>query len=79
MIVDSLCRGVVQMATGGWFDPVEPGQSGSLDRHGNPNLVTPGETSSRLSQGSAAQSALVEIVPFPNAPTPDPYRAVTGE
>jgi biotin/methionine sulfoxide reductase len=74
VIVDSLRRGVVQMATGAWFDPVEPGQPGSLDRHGNPNLVTPNETSSRLSQGSAAQSALVQITLFPDAPVPDPFR-----
>jgi biotin/methionine sulfoxide reductase len=52
---------------------VEPGQPGSLDRHGNPNLVTPNETSSRLSQGSAAQSALVQITLFPDAPAPDPF------
>jgi biotin/methionine sulfoxide reductase len=74
VIVDSLRRGVVQMATGAWFDPVEPGLPGSLDRHGNPNLVTPNETSSRLSQGSAAQSALVQITLFPDAPAPDPFR-----
>jgi biotin/methionine sulfoxide reductase len=74
VIVDSLRRGVVQIATGAWFDPVEPGKSGSLDRHGNPNLVTPNETASRLSHGSAAQSALVQIMLFPDAPTPSPFQ-----
>jgi anaerobic selenocysteine-containing dehydrogenase len=51
VIVDSLRRGVVQMATGAWFDPVEPGRPGSLDRHGNPNLVTPNETSPGCRRG----------------------------
>ena len=53
--------GVVQIATGAWYDPVEPGIPGTLDKHGNPNLVTQDVPSSSLAGGCAAQSALVQI------------------
>jgi biotin/methionine sulfoxide reductase len=56
-----VARGVVQIATGAWYDPLDATQPGSLDVHGNPNMVTPDEGSSRLSQGCAAQSAQVEV------------------
>ncbi len=58
---DGLMPGVVQIATGAWYDPMDPRRPGSLDKHGNPNLVTPDVGSSRLSQGCSAQSARVEI------------------
>jgi biotin/methionine sulfoxide reductase len=37
---------------------------GSLDKHGNPNLLTLDKGTSRLSQSCSAQSALVEIELF---------------
>jgi len=54
---DGIRPGVAQIATGAWYDPDERG----LDKHGNPNVVTPDVGASRLSQGCAAQSALVQI------------------
>ncbi|MEI4472397.1 molybdopterin-dependent oxidoreductase [Frigidibacter sp. MR17.24] len=56
-----LLPGVVEMATGAWFDPIHPGEPGSLDVHGNPNVLTHDRPTSSLSGGSAAQSCLVEI------------------
>lgn len=67
---DALKPGVVQMATGAWYDPVHPGMPGSLDAHGNPNILTHDLGTSTLSQGCAAQSCLVEVEIF-NAPLPD--------
>ena len=32
--------GVVQMATGAWFDPAQPGEIGSLCKHGSVNVLT---------------------------------------
>jgi biotin/methionine sulfoxide reductase len=61
---------VVQLATGAWYDPLEPGQVGTLDRHGNPNVLTRDAGCSRLSQGASAQSALVEVERYPGAPPP---------
>ena len=60
-IVDSLRSGVAQMATGAWYDPSEPGTVGSLEKHGNPNVVTDDRGTSQLAQGSIAQTVLVEI------------------
>ncbi len=61
VVRDEIRPGVVQLATGAWYDPAEPGQIGSLDRHGNPNLLTADRPTSRLAQGPIAQSALIEI------------------
>mgnify|MGYP003571215694 CR=1 FL=1 len=32
--------GVVELATGAWFDPSDPGAPASLEAHGNPNVLT---------------------------------------
>ncbi|MCC7282323.1 MAG: molybdopterin-dependent oxidoreductase [Acetobacteraceae bacterium] len=61
---DGLRQGVVVMATGAWFDPLEPGVAGSLCVHGNPNVLTRDEGTSALGQGPVAQSCLVEIEAF---------------
>jgi biotin/methionine sulfoxide reductase len=61
---DRLLRGVVMMATGAWFDPLEPGVPGSLCVHGNANVLTADIGTSRLGQGPSAQSCLVEVEPF---------------
>ncbi len=56
--------GVAQLSTGAWYDPTVPGLRGSLDRHGNPNVLTQDRGASSLSQGPVAQSNLVEIERF---------------
>ena len=56
--------GVLRMATGAWWDPVAFGEPDALDKHGNPNVLTRDVGASRLSQGCAAQSCLVEIERF---------------
>ncbi|MBB6308849.1 molybdopterin-dependent oxidoreductase [Xanthobacter tagetidis] len=62
--------GVVQLATGAWFDPVEPGVEGVLEKHGNPNVLTADRGTSRLGQGCAAHSCLVEMERFDGAAPP---------
>lgn len=64
ILSDDIRPGVAQIATGAWYDPLEPGRIGTLDKHGNPNMVTPDIGTSRLGQGCSAQSALVEIARF---------------
>jgi biotin/methionine sulfoxide reductase len=61
VLVDHLMPGVAQIATGAWYDPEEPGRPGSLEKHGNPNVVTLDTGTSRLSQSPAAQTVLVEV------------------
>lgn len=60
-IDDGLKRGVVQMSTGAWYDPLVPGEIGTLDKHGNPNVLTLDRGASRLTQGCSAHTCLVEI------------------
>jgi len=60
-ITERIRPGVVQLATGAWYDPAEPGTIGSLDKHGNPNVLTIDKGTSRLAQAPIAQSALVEV------------------
>jgi biotin/methionine sulfoxide reductase len=61
--------GVVAMATGAWYDPEDPGRRGSLDVHGNPNVLTLDVGTSRLAQGPSAQTCLVELERW-DAPLP---------
>ena len=65
VLSDGIRRGVVQMATGAWFDPVTAGVAGSLDRHGNPNVLTMDTGTSRLAQGPSALTALVQVEKAP--------------
>ncbi len=79
-VTDSIRNGVVLIPTGAWYDPVKPGQVGSLDRHGNPNVLTLDKGTSKLGQGSIAQSALIEVekwqVDVPLVSVFDPPRVV---
>ncbi len=65
-----LMRGVAMMATGAWFDPLEPGVPGSLCVHGNPNVLTADIGTSRLGQGPSAQSCLVQVEKWTEALPP---------
>ena len=60
-ISDGVMQGCVQLPTGAWYDPVEPG---GLDTHGNPNVLTRDSGSSKLAQGPSAHSCLVDIERF---------------
>ncbi len=63
-ISDDVREGVVQLSTGAWYDPLDPAEPGSLEVHGNPNVLTKDIGSSRLAQGPSAMSALVEVEKF---------------
>ena len=60
-ITDDVREGVVELSTGAWYDPLEPGTPGTLCVHGNPNVLTPDIGTSRLAQGPSAHTALVEV------------------
>ncbi|WP_213875292.1 molybdopterin guanine dinucleotide-containing S/N-oxide reductase [Pseudomonas sp. dw_358] len=61
ILSDAIKPGVVQIATGAWYDPQDVAAPDSLEKHGNPNVVTEDVRSSLLSQGCSAQTAYVEI------------------
>ncbi len=62
IVSNGIRPGVVQIATGAWFDPLVRGERGSLEKHGNPNVITRDVGASSLSQGCSAQTASVDIV-----------------
>jgi biotin/methionine sulfoxide reductase len=70
VVTDAVRPGVVQLATGAWFDPLHPAEIGSLDKHGNPNVLTLDKGTSKLAQCSAAQTVLVEVERFDGEPPP---------
>jgi biotin/methionine sulfoxide reductase len=59
-ITPQLMPRVVQIATGAWFDPVDR-CTPSLEKHGNPNVVTSDRSTSCLAQASASQTVLVQV------------------
>lgn len=61
IITDRIRPGVVVLPTGAWFDPENPAEPGSLDVHGNPNVLTRDIGTSTLAQGTSAHSCLVEV------------------
>jgi len=58
-ISNDIRPGVIQIATGAWYDP-----DGDSCRHGNPNVLTPDKGTSRLAQGPIAHSCLVDVEAF---------------
>jgi biotin/methionine sulfoxide reductase len=61
IVSDEVMPGVVQLATGAWYDPEHPDKTGSVDKHGNPNVLTRDAGTSRLAQGPIAHSCLVDV------------------
>lgn len=61
VLTDQLMPGVVSLATGAWYHPIDPRDPQSLDLGGNPNMLTHDRGTSSLAQGPAANSSLVEI------------------
>jgi biotin/methionine sulfoxide reductase len=64
VVSDGVRPGVMQLATGAWYDPLEPGMPGSICKHGNPNMLTLDKGTSSLAQGPIAHSCLVSIEKF---------------
>jgi len=70
VLTEDLRRGVIHVSTGAWFDPADPQAERSLEKHGNPNVLTPDHGTSSLGQGPSAHSTLVEIERFAGTPPP---------
>jgi biotin/methionine sulfoxide reductase len=58
---DAVRQGVMQLATGAWFEPDEPAAGKATCIHGNPNILTRDIGTSRLAQGSTGQLTKVEV------------------
>lgn len=69
VVSDTVMPGVIQLSTGAWYDPEEPGNPDAMCVHGNANVLTCDRGTSTLGQGPSAHSTLVEITRF-NDPLP---------
>ena len=69
-VTDQVRPGVIQLSTGAWYDPVDASEIGSMDKHGNPNVLTMDIGTSKLAQCCSAQTTLVQLERF-NGPVPD--------
>lgn len=56
--------GVVQLPTGAWYDPEDPGDDKPLCVHGNPNVLTRDVGTSALAQGCTGQLTTVQVERF---------------
>ena len=70
VVTDRVRPGVVVLPTGAWYDPADPAEPGSLEVHGNPNVLTRDVGTSTLAQGTSAHSCLVEVERYAG-PLPD--------
>jgi biotin/methionine sulfoxide reductase len=69
-IDDGVRPGVIVLPTGAWYDPLVPGEIGTLEKHGNPNVLTLDKGTSKLTQGCSAHSALVDVERYVGEPPP---------
>ena len=73
VLSDAVRPGVVQLATGAWYDPLDPEADNPLCVHGNPNVLTRDAGTSRLAQACTGQLTIVQIERY-DGPLP-PVRA----
>ncbi|HLJ61518.1 MAG TPA: molybdopterin guanine dinucleotide-containing S/N-oxide reductase [bacterium] len=69
VVSEDVRRGVVQLSTGAWYDPLDPAGDEWMCVHGNPNVLTLDKGTSRLAQGCTGQQTLVEVERW-NRPVP---------
>ena len=67
-VTDTIRSGVICVNEGGWFDPENPRESGSLDRYGDVNNVTTGIGTSKLAQGDCGHTAVGDVEKYRGAP-----------
>ena len=69
VVSDDVRPRVIQLSTGAWFDPLDPLSDDVFCVHGNPNVLTRDQGSSKLAQGCTGQHALVQLERW-DAPLP---------
>jgi biotin/methionine sulfoxide reductase len=57
-------QGVMQLATGAWFEPDDAAADDAMCIHGNPNILTRDIGTSKLAQGCTGQITTVEVERF---------------
>ena len=62
VISDDISIGSIVLHEGAWYDPAEPGKTGSLDKEGSPNILTRDlPLSSGYGQATIAETAIVQV------------------
>jgi trimethylamine-N-oxide reductase (cytochrome c) len=62
--------GAVIVQEGSWYDPVEPGVAGTLDKQGCANVLTRQDPlTSKLAQGTIAHTTVVQVEKYTGAAT----------
>jgi biotin/methionine sulfoxide reductase len=69
IVSDAISPGVVKLSCGAWYDPADDSER-ALCRHGNANVLTRDQGTSKLAQGPSSATALVEVERFTGAPPP---------
>jgi trimethylamine-N-oxide reductase (cytochrome c) len=67
-VTDDIRAGVIRVNEGGWYDPLEPGQPGSLDKYGDVNSVSLDIGTSKLGQGNCGHTILGDVEKFRGTP-----------
>ena len=60
-VTDEIRPGVIRINEGGWYDPANPREPNTLCRYGDVNVLTVSEATSKLSQATSGQTAMVEV------------------
>jgi biotin/methionine sulfoxide reductase len=60
VVTDAVTPGVVRLSCGAWYDPVDAGETATC-AHGNANVLTRDQGTSRLGQGPSSATVLVEV------------------
>jgi len=75
-ITDTIRPGVICVNEGGWFDPENPREPGSLDRYGDVNNLAIGIGTSKLAQGNCGHTAVGDVEKYNGQPPElDVFRA----
>lgn len=70
VVSEEVTPGAVVLQEGSWYDPVEPGVPGSLDKQGCVNVLTRDDPlTSRLAQGTIAHTAVAQVEKYDGEPT----------
>ncbi|MGU3492401.1 trimethylamine-N-oxide reductase TorA [Xanthobacteraceae bacterium A53D] len=67
-ISEDIRPGVIRIDEGGWYDPENPREAGTLCRYGDVNLLTSSVATSRLAQATSAQTGSCELEKYQGTP-----------
>jgi trimethylamine-N-oxide reductase (cytochrome c) len=64
VVTDAIRPGVIQVNEGGWYDPVQPGEVGTLCAYGDVNTLSPDLGTSKLAQGNCGHTVVGDVEKF---------------